>query len=196
MRDRLRRRHHLLHTGEHRISNLLSQHLGKVHFYLQGGQWVLSLVDHYAASFVVFVLASLEVTGVFWIYGLENLLDDIEFMLHMRPSFYWRICWAIVTPLFLIGIFLYWIVNFTPLMYSDTLSYPPSAHGKTKRLSIILAKLKWKDPLEICDTRDIFTENLASNFFIAFLLIIWENVRKFFLKPDEMIKYFSYVIFS
>ncbi|KAF3425479.1 hypothetical protein E2986_01163, partial [Frieseomelitta varia] len=66
-----------------------------------GGQFMLELVDFYAGSFVVFILATLEITGIFWVYGLENFLDDVEYMLKKRPSAYWRVCWAIVVPLLL-----------------------------------------------------------------------------------------------
>ncbi|KAG7209784.1 hypothetical protein KM043_011402 [Ampulex compressa] len=93
-----------------------------------GGQFILGLVDYYAGSFIVFVLATLEITGVFWIYGLENFLDDIEYMLKRRPSIYWRICWSIITPVLLIAILIYTIVNLQPLTYSGIL-YPVSAYA-------------------------------------------------------------------
>lgn len=35
----------------------------------QGGQWILGLVDNYGVTFVVFVLATVEMIGVAWIYG-------------------------------------------------------------------------------------------------------------------------------
>lgn len=77
----------------------------------------------------MFVLASLEVSGVIWLYGLENFLDDIEFMLNMRPSVYWRICWSIATPFLLILIFIYTIATLKTLTY-EGIDYPPTAHGK------------------------------------------------------------------
>ena len=89
---------------------------------------MLELVDYYAGSFVVFILATLEITGIFWVYGLENFLDDVEYMLKKRPSAYWRICWAIVVPLLLAVILIYTIVTLRPLTYSN-ISYPDSAHG-------------------------------------------------------------------
>lgn len=89
---------------------------------------MLELVDYYAGSFVVFILATLEITGIFWVYGLENFLDDVEYMLKKRPSAYWRVCWAIVVPLLLAVILIYTIVTLRPLTYSN-ISYPNSAHG-------------------------------------------------------------------
>ncbi|XP_011158501.1 sodium-dependent nutrient amino acid transporter 1 [Solenopsis invicta] len=93
-----------------------------------GGQFILTLVDYYGTSFVVFILASFEMTGVIWIYGLENFLDDFEFMLDRKPSIYWRICWFIVTPLILITIFIYTVATLSPLTYGG-ISLPEYAHA-------------------------------------------------------------------
>lgn len=88
----------------------------------------MNLVDYFAGSFIVFMLAVLEMTGIFWVYGLENFLDDVDFMLNRRPSVYWRVCWAIVTPLLLVAILLYTIAGLTPLTYSG-IAYPSMAYG-------------------------------------------------------------------
>ncbi|KAF7996892.1 hypothetical protein HCN44_002538 [Aphidius gifuensis] len=93
-----------------------------------GGQFILALVDYFAGSFIVFCLALLEITGIFWIYGLENFIDDIEFMMKKRPSIYWRLCWAIATPLLLGIILIYTIITLTPLTYSG-IYYPDSAYA-------------------------------------------------------------------
>ncbi|XP_020706820.2 sodium-dependent nutrient amino acid transporter 1-like [Athalia rosae] len=93
-----------------------------------GGQFILGLVDYYAGSFIVFVLATFEVTGIFWVYGLENFLDDVEFMLNRRPSVYWRICWGVVTPFLLAAILIYTIAIMEPLKYGG-IPYPDSAHA-------------------------------------------------------------------
>lgn len=92
-----------------------------------GGQFILNLVDHYGTSFVVFILATFEIMGAIWVYGLENFLDDVEFMLHQEPSIYWRLCWFIITPFTLITIFLYTVIMMQPLTYGGV-EYPTSAH--------------------------------------------------------------------
>ena len=93
-----------------------------------GGQFILELVDYYAGSFIVFILATLEIIGIFWVYGLENFLDDVEYMLKRRPSVYWRLCWTLVVPILLAVILVYTIINLKPLTYSG-ISYPDSAHA-------------------------------------------------------------------
>ncbi|XP_076479592.1 sodium-dependent nutrient amino acid transporter 1 isoform X3 [Bombus vancouverensis nearcticus] len=93
-----------------------------------GGQFVLTLVDYYGTSFVVFILASFEITAVTWVYGIENFLDDIEFMLDRKASSYWRICWFLLTPLILILIFFYTVATLSPLTYGGR-GYPATAHA-------------------------------------------------------------------
>ncbi|XP_076756123.1 sodium-dependent nutrient amino acid transporter 1 [Xylocopa sonorina] len=93
-----------------------------------GGQFMLELVDYYAGSFVVFILATLEITGIFWVYGLENFVDDVEYMLNRRPSAYWRLCWGIVIPILLAVILIYTLITLRPLTYSGV-RYPDSAYA-------------------------------------------------------------------
>ncbi|XP_037302695.1 sodium-dependent nutrient amino acid transporter 1-like, partial [Manduca sexta] len=69
-----------------------------------------------------------ETIGVFWIYGLENLCLDVEFMLGIKTSFYWRICWAIVTPIMMVIVFIYALVTTDDLLFGDTYRYPQGAY--------------------------------------------------------------------
>ncbi|XP_062139155.1 sodium-dependent nutrient amino acid transporter 1 isoform X2 [Drosophila sulfurigaster albostrigata] len=85
-----------------------------------GGQWILTLVDFYGGTYVVFILAIFELAGIVWIYGLQNLCDDIEFMCNKKVSFYWRICWFFFTPVMMIVIFIYSMVTIQPIKYSES----------------------------------------------------------------------------
>ncbi|XP_014609957.1 PREDICTED: sodium-dependent nutrient amino acid transporter 1-like [Polistes canadensis] len=93
-----------------------------------GGQWVLVLADYYGTSFVVFILASFEMIGIIHVYGFENFIDDIEFMLDMKATMFWRVCWFVITPVILIVIFLYTVVNMSPLVYAGK-TFPIGAHA-------------------------------------------------------------------
>ncbi|KAJ2946052.1 hypothetical protein O0L34_g4971 [Tuta absoluta] len=84
-----------------------------------GGQYVLTLVDHYGGTFLCLFTSIAEIIGVFWIYGLENLCLDIEFMLNMKTSVYWRFCWGIITPGILILVFLVAIISADEPKYGD-----------------------------------------------------------------------------
>lgn len=93
-----------------------------------GGQWFVTLVDYYGGTFVAIIIGVLEMVTIFWIYGLSNFLNDIEFMLGTRPSFYWRMCWSVITPLLMIVILIYTIVSYQPPTY-DGMLFPDYAYG-------------------------------------------------------------------
>ncbi|XP_020807462.1 sodium-dependent nutrient amino acid transporter 1 [Drosophila serrata] len=84
-----------------------------------GGQWILTLVDFYGGTYVVFILAIFELAGIMWVYGLQNFCDDIEFMCNRRVSLYWRMCWSFFTPVMMIIIFIYSMATIEPIKYSE-----------------------------------------------------------------------------
>ncbi|KAI4504361.1 hypothetical protein M0802_000832 [Mischocyttarus mexicanus] len=174
-----------------------------------GGQFILALVDHYAGSFIVFVFATFEVTGFFWIYGLENFLDDVEFMLKRRPSVYWRICWGVITPLLLATILIYAIVDLKPLTYADVL-YPSSAYaaGWTLFAFGIVQLPFWMIYTIICK-RNLGLPNMFTKSFNPSIewgprniqeLTSWKEYKEMMRKKREerncsQLKQFVYVIF-
>jgi solute carrier family 6 amino acid transporter-like protein 5/7/9/14 len=92
-----------------------------------GGQFILNMVDFYGASFVIFITSTLEVIGVIWFYGIDNFINDIQFMLDIRIGWYWRICWGYVIPVGLTAILIYsFAADYEPLTYKDT-GYPTIA---------------------------------------------------------------------
>ncbi|EJY57747.1 AAEL008424-PB [Aedes aegypti] len=91
-----------------------------------GGQWILDLVDHYGGTFLIYVLAIIEMVAIFWIYGLDNWCNDIEFMVQRRVGLYWRLCWGLITPLFMIAVFIYSLVEYKWPTYSGQ-QYPGEA---------------------------------------------------------------------
>ncbi|XP_072761037.1 sodium-dependent nutrient amino acid transporter 1 [Anoplolepis gracilipes] len=93
-----------------------------------GGQYILNLVDYFGGTFIIVFLASFEVIAISWIYGIDNFMDDIEFMIGRRPSFYWRFCWCYLTPLSLFTILIYFLISIMPLTYNDEY-YPTSAYA-------------------------------------------------------------------
>ena len=68
---------------------------------------MLGLVDYYGGTFLIFLLAIVEMIGIFWIYGLENFCHDIEYMSKRHVTVYWRLCWNVITPIFMIVVFIY-----------------------------------------------------------------------------------------
>lgn len=94
-----------------------------------GGQYILTLVDHFGASFIALVLAIAELITFGWIYGVDRLCKDVEFMLGIRPNLYWRLCWKWITPLLMSVILVYNLVTLEPLTYQGYV-YPTIAYGE------------------------------------------------------------------
>lgn len=88
----------------------------------------MKLVDYYGASFIAFILAIAELYTFSYIYGVDRLCRDIEFMLGFRPNLYWRVCWRFLTPGLMTVILGYTLYNLEPLKISDDIDYPPVAH--------------------------------------------------------------------
>lgn len=59
---------------------------------------------------------------------MEDICLDMEYMLNVKVSAYWRICWAILTPVLLIIILVYSLATMETLTYGHA-SYPSSAIG-------------------------------------------------------------------
>ncbi|XP_059047183.1 sodium-dependent nutrient amino acid transporter 1-like [Achroia grisella] len=84
-----------------------------------GGQYILELVDYYGGTFLVLFSAICEIIGVFWIYGLESFCLDIQFMLGVTTSVYWRFCWGIITPGMMLVVFIYALTSFEAITFGD-----------------------------------------------------------------------------
>ncbi|XP_028027046.1 sodium-dependent nutrient amino acid transporter 1-like isoform X3 [Bombyx mandarina] len=114
-----------------------------------GGQFILELVDYYGGTFLVLFCAIVEIIGVFWIYGLENLCLDIEYMLDIKTSPYWRMCWGLITPAMMIIVFLYALISYEALLFGGYYLYPMAGYVAGYLLLIVGILLV---PISICLT--------------------------------------------
>lgn len=99
-------------------------------------------MDYFGASFVAFILAIAELITIGWIYGVDRLCKDIEFMLGIQTGIYWRICWGFITPVLMIVILIYTLIELEPLTYRDYV-YPDSAYGKIYGQPIIIDNIHY-----------------------------------------------------
>lgn len=84
-----------------------------------GGIYVLTLLDKYAAGTSILFGVLIEAIGVSWFYGVDRFSDDIEQMMGFRPGLYWRLCWKYVSPAFLLFVVIASTVTATGLKYDD-----------------------------------------------------------------------------
>ncbi|KAI8040572.1 hypothetical protein M5D96_006515 [Drosophila gunungcola] len=81
------------------------------------------LKDHFVNVKLWIIVVCLSSIGflliaVGWIYGTKRLCQDAEYMLNIKTSNYYRICWSIVTPLVMVVILVYSLLTMRPLSYN------------------------------------------------------------------------------
>ncbi|XP_072180160.1 sodium- and chloride-dependent betaine transporter-like [Diadema setosum] len=91
-----------------------------------GGMYIFQLFDYYAASgFVLLWFAFFESSVIGWVYGAKNFVHDVVKMSGMKwMSPYLIANWLFVTPAFTGAIFIYSLVQYTPLKYEGDYVYP------------------------------------------------------------------------
>ncbi|KAM4720777.1 sodium-dependent noradrenaline transporter [Rhinophrynus dorsalis] len=86
-----------------------------------GGIYVFTLLDTFAAGTAILFAVLVEAIGVSWFYGVDRFSEDIYRMLGFRPGLYWRLCWKFVSPAFLLFVVIVSIATYKPLKYDEYL---------------------------------------------------------------------------
>ncbi|XP_063054973.1 sodium- and chloride-dependent transporter XTRP3-like [Engraulis encrasicolus] len=81
-------------------------------FTTRSGNYWFTMFNEYGATFSLLFIVLIEVITVSYIYGLKRFEKDIEDMLGHKPNWYWKIMWAFVSPLLLVSLFIFYIVNY------------------------------------------------------------------------------------
>ncbi|XP_069757664.1 sodium-dependent noradrenaline transporter isoform X2 [Narcine bancroftii] len=84
-----------------------------------GGIYVLTLLDQFAAGTAILFGVLIEAIGVSWFYGVDRFSEDIRQMTGFKPGLYWRLCWKFFSPAFLLFVVIVSIVKFKPLTYDE-----------------------------------------------------------------------------
>ncbi|CAH0557165.1 unnamed protein product [Brassicogethes aeneus] len=82
-----------------------------------GGMYWLQLFDWYSASIGVILICLVEVIIIGWIYGINNFVKDIEFMINEKLGKYWIISWKFTNPVILT------LLLYTTIAYNSKISY-------------------------------------------------------------------------
>ncbi|XP_005090766.2 sodium- and chloride-dependent neutral and basic amino acid transporter B(0+) [Aplysia californica] len=96
-----------------------------------GGDYVVTIMDHYGADFSVLFLSCFEVVSVMWVYGVMRFLKDIEYMLGAKPHLwpYWVFCWAVTSPVVIALLFTYRMINYHAPTYDNDEEFPGFAQA-------------------------------------------------------------------
>ncbi|KAL5012420.1 hypothetical protein ScPMuIL_010971 [Solemya velum] len=93
---------------------------------MQGGIYVLQIMDWYCATFSLMLLSLTECVVIAWIYGVNRFYKDIALMIGYEPCKWWKICWCGITPVLIIFIWLFSVTQLSPVTYGSY-QYPNSA---------------------------------------------------------------------
>ncbi|XP_064612763.1 sodium-dependent serotonin transporter-like [Liolophura sinensis] len=70
-----------------------------------GGQYVISLLDRHGAPISILLICFCESIAVSWFYGARRFSADLKKMLGFEPGIFWKVCWAVICPVFLLVLF-------------------------------------------------------------------------------------------
>uniref|UniRef100_H2YMK5 Transporter n=1 Tax=Ciona savignyi TaxID=51511 RepID=H2YMK5_CIOSA len=92
----------------------------------QGGVYVFNMYDNYAAAgWCLFFIGICECVTVSYIYGISKFWGHVCHMLGFEPRIPWfKYAWAVVAPILTTGVFIYSLVQYQPLTYNRTYTYP------------------------------------------------------------------------
>ncbi|XP_048881398.1 sodium- and chloride-dependent transporter XTRP3-like [Brienomyrus brachyistius] len=79
-------------------------------FTTRSGNYWLTMFNDYGATLSLLFIVLIEIISVCYVYGLRRFENDIEDMIGHRPNWYWKIVWAGVGPILIIGLFIFYIV--------------------------------------------------------------------------------------
>ncbi|KHN78185.1 Sodium-dependent acetylcholine transporter [Toxocara canis] len=94
------------------------------------GIYWLALLDYFTPTWPLIILAFFECMAISWVYGVDNFLDNIKWMIRFYPSPYifWKIQWKFICPLIYLVILSFVWVGYKPISY-EGYEYPDWANS-------------------------------------------------------------------
>ena len=102
---------------------LLFGFLVSIVYVTPGGQHILHLVDFFTSGLIVPFLLILEVFAISYVYGINNIVKDVNIMLDKNFGIILKIFWSILIPWSLLFFFIYFLATFPEIEYGG-FSYP------------------------------------------------------------------------
>ncbi|XP_068944450.1 sodium- and chloride-dependent transporter XTRP3 [Petaurus breviceps papuanus] len=89
-------------------------------FTLQSGNYWFDIFNDYAATLSLLLIVLVEIIAVCYIYGLTRFENDLQVMTGHKLSWYWKILWALVSPVLIISLFIFYLTDY---ILTGTLKY-------------------------------------------------------------------------
>merc|ERR1719187_2147700 len=108
----------------------------------RGGMYVFQLMDFYAASGMSLLwCVFFQTLAICWVFGAKKFYLCIEEMVGYKVNYYWLICWMFLAPAFMLFIFIFYFVKYTPIKYGNDYEYP--WWGELLGFAISLSSMLW-----------------------------------------------------
>ncbi|CAB3372382.1 Hypothetical predicted protein [Cloeon dipterum] len=106
-----------------------------------GGAYIFQLMDFYSASGMPLLWCCFfQTIAISWIFGAEKFCDCVYQMMGIKPNKFWYICWVYLAPSVMLGIFVFFIVQYEPIKYGNY-QYPTWAEAVG--IGISLTSMVW-----------------------------------------------------
>ncbi|XP_077159031.1 sodium- and chloride-dependent transporter XTRP3 isoform X2 [Paroedura picta] len=89
-------------------------------FTLEAGSYWFDIFNDYAATLSLLLIVLVETLAVCYVYGLRRFEEDLHVMTGHKPSWYWKIMWAFVSPVLIVSLFIFYISDY---ISTGTLKY-------------------------------------------------------------------------
>ncbi|CAF3462605.1 unnamed protein product [Rotaria socialis] len=83
----------------------------------QGGNYVVQFLDKFSTAPALMLVVMMEAIAATWVYGINNLVNDIRTNLGFEPNLFFRLAWTVICPVIVI------MLMVLALSYSDELKY-------------------------------------------------------------------------
>jgi len=107
----------------------------------EGGVYLFQLMDFYSCSGMSLLwVCFFQTITIGWFFGAEKFSDCVEQMTGTKPGMYWVLCWKYFAPAVMLGVFGFYVLNYTAVTYGDQ-SYPRWA--ELMGLAISFSSMMW-----------------------------------------------------
>nr|XP_033786068.1 sodium- and chloride-dependent transporter XTRP3 [Geotrypetes seraphini] len=89
-------------------------------FTMESGNYWFDIFNDYAATLSLLLIVLVETIAICYVYGLKRFEKDLQLMIGHKPSWYWKIMWACISPLLIISLFIFYITDY---IITGTLQY-------------------------------------------------------------------------
>ncbi|XP_043921460.1 sodium- and chloride-dependent transporter XTRP3 [Protopterus annectens] len=76
------------------------------------GNYWFDIFNDYSTTLSLLLIVLVETLSICYVYKIKRFSSDIELMLGHKLSWYWKIMWSVISPLLIISLFIFYIIDY------------------------------------------------------------------------------------